>query len=519
MNRANTLPWLERAARAYPERLAVVAGDTRLSYAQLRAEVERRAALLAQRGVGPATRVGLLADNSLEWLLAAHAIFWRGAALVPLHARATRSELATMGARVQLHTLITDRSDLASAIPTAMPPLSLTELQDAPEEPLQAQPITLHDPLIILFTSGTTGTPSAVPLSAANIDASAQASAERLGTFSDDRWLCCLPLSHMGGLATLLRCVIYGTCVELSDGFDEAAILQLLAERPITLASLVPTMVHRLLRHGRGRIHTSLRAILVGGGPVDATDLRAARRRGLPVLPTYGMSEAASQITTLPLDAPDEALASAGRPLPGTELRIVDEAGLPVAPGNPGSIEVRGPTLCTGYLGDDTPPLRDAQGWMRTGDVGHLDERGFLFVHHRASERIVSGGENIDPREVERVLRSLNLVSDACAFAIDHPEWGQELCCALVLADPSLPSTPPSPRAPALNASNDSLQTTLLEHCRQSMAPFKIPRRWFLIDELPRTASGKVRRRDLVSLANDNLKHAPSTFYDVRTSS
>lgn len=509
----NTVPvasqWLHTATSAHPERLAIVAGSVSLTYAQLHTRVVERAGRLADAGIAAHSRVALIAENSLDWLLAAHAILMSGATLVPLHHQATADDLRTQLDIVPVDLILCgDQIDLPAGLDT--PTTSLSTLHQLTPETINArsfeqspaaeQRVETEETLVILFTSGTTGTPRAVPLSAANIYASAMASAERLGCEDNDRWLCCLPLCHMGGLATMLRCLIYATTLELAEDADVSTIASLLTTRPITLLSLVPTQVHRLLAAHSTPLKTALRAVLVGGGPVDAQDLRAARDIGLPVLPTYGMSEAASQITTLPLEAPRDALDSAGKPLSGTELRITLDDGSIAAPGQPGAIEVRGPTLTRGYLNDDAAPLFDDEGWMRTGDVGHLDARAYLYIHHRASERIVSGGENIDPTEVERVLRDHPAIADLAIFALDHPEWGQQLCCALVPAHDPIRPAKDHPAA-TIEHMDTPLVQSLREHCRSRLAPFKIPRRWFLTDAIPRTPSQKVRRRRLAELA------------------
>ncbi|TXD37737.1 AMP-binding protein [Lujinxingia vulgaris] len=503
--------WLNAAAQHHPERLAIVAGDKALSYAQLRDLVFRRSSRLAAMNLDPGSRVALIAENSLSWLLAAHAILMSGATLVPLHHRATPDDLRTQLRIVPVDLIIHDASaTLPSELDAPLLALDALDATDAaaPESadimvpPLPGETIAVDgdNTLVILFTSGTTGTPRAVPLNASNIHASAMASAQRLGLHDDDRWLCCLPLCHMGGLATMLRSLLYATTLELAKDTDIASLVSLLTTRHITLVSLVPTQVHRLIAEYNAPVKTSLRAALVGGGPIDARDLQAARELGIPVLPTYGMSEAASQITTLPLDAPLDALESAGAPLPGTELRITLDDGSTVAPGQPGAIEVRGPTLTPGYLNANAAPLFGNDGWMRTGDVGHLDARGYLYVHHRASERIVSGGENIDPTEVERALRAHPDLSDVAVFALDHPEWGQQLCCALVV-DPSHASHIQRSSAALVELSDGSLYQSLREFCRERLSTFKIPRRWFLTDAIPRTPSQKVRRHRLADLA------------------
>ncbi|MEA2351460.1 MAG: o-succinylbenzoate---CoA ligase, partial [Thermoleophilaceae bacterium] len=227
----------------------------------------------------------------------------------------------------------------------------------------------------VLLTSGTTGEPKPVVLAQENHEASAIASAWNLGVEPGDRWLCVLPLHHVGGLAILWRSVIYGTTVVLHERFDATLAVAAIEGGEVTLASLVPTMLRRMREAGLagpGR----LRAVLLGGGPVPRDLLEWSAETGLPVLQTYGMTETASQIATLRADEALHHHGSAGRPLLGVELRI----------GDGGEILARGPMVAASALGDD--------GWLHTRDRGRLDEDGFLHVEGRLDDVIVTGGEN-----------------------------------------------------------------------------------------------------------------------------
>lgn len=506
------ISWLAQSALDRPERLAIVAGDVALTYSQLADEAQRRAAALRELGITPRAIIGLHtapdSENSLEWICTAHAIFWLGATLVPLHSRATHSELTFQLTKIPLDLLITGPgSSLISNISNISSPgsprtVSTTELRTPPDTTCEPAQISDDDILTILFTSGTTGQPKAVPLTVANHFASALASRQRLHTDAHqpdfDRWLCCLPLCHVGGLAILLRSAIYATCVELTSGFDPNHVLHLLQTRPITLASLVPTMLYRLLdaadRQNIQHITSNLRAILIGGGSIDPELLRAARRRGLPVVPTYGMTEASTQITTLApstdTNPATDHLDTAGRPLDGFEIRIVlpDNSGddafsnyIACQPDQIGTILVRGPMLTRGYIGStDNNPQDDRfqNGWYKTGDMGRLDHDGYLTIEHRHGDLIVTGGENVDPNEVERTLRQLDSIKDVAIVGIDHPEWGQAVAAAIVCT-----TSPDNP---------DALLQSITQHCRTQLARFKVPRNWKFVTEIPRTASGKV---------------------------
>jgi len=309
-----------------------------------------------------------------------------------------------------------------------------------------------------ILTSGTSGTPRPVGLTYGNFLFSAVGSAFNIGVDPDDRWLCCLPLSHVAGLSIILRSVIYGTTAVLLDGFDTEQVASTLVNGEISLLSLVPTQLNRLLEAGADLSRP--RAILVGGGPVPPDSLREALDRGATVVQTYGMTETCSQVTTLgPADAASR-VGSAGRPLLTTHVRIED-----------GEILVQGPTVSREAI--------DADGWLHTGDRGHIDEDGFLYVTGRVSEVIVTGGENVMPAEVEAVLLSHPAVADAAVVGRPDPEWQEAVCALVVLGD------------------GEASEEELRSHCSASLAPYKVPKQVDFVAELPRTASGKLLRGQL----------------------
>ena len=306
--------------------------------------------------------------------------------------------------------------------------------------------------LAVLFTSGTTGEPRPVHLTRVNFEASARAWAEFFGVDPDDRWLCCLPVHHVGGLSIFTRSAIYATTVVAEPQFDAGRVKDLLEAGEVTLVSLVPTMLLRLREAGLERV-PRLRGILLGGGPIPDELLDWAAGVGLPVMPTYGMTETCSQIATA---SPGERLA---RPLPGVELRIAED----------GEILVRGPMVA-------------ADGWLHTGDRGRLTDHGLLEVEGRIDDVIVTGGENVAAREVEEAIREHPNVADVAVLGIEDPEWG---------------------RAVWAFVTGDAREVDVLEHCRARLPGFKIPKRVVVLDELPRTASGKVERAKLESRAHD----------------
>ena len=418
-------------------------GGRALTYAELDAAAAVAARRLAAVGVGPDDRVAVAMPAGLDFAVLLHAVSRIGAVFVPLSSRlgaAERSRLAeTAGARAVLDA-----------------PLEGEEADVAPSgDPDSGPPDTL------LFTSGTTGEPKPVLLTGENHRASARASAANLGVEPDDRWLCCLPVHHVGGLAILLRSAIYGTTAVLHPTFDAAAVAESLASGEATLVSLVSTMVRRLAAAGLIEA-PALRAALIGGGPVPREVLEWGAARGLPLVQTYGMTETASQVATARVEEALERRGAAGRPLAEVELRTTDD----------GEVLVRGPMVSAGALAAD--------GWLHTGDRGRLDGDGLLWIDGRMDDLIVTGGENVAAAEVEDALLAHPAVVEAAVVGREDPEWGRAVT-AFVALDRPVP------------------EAELIDHCRGRLAGFKVPKSVISVTALPRTESGKIRRAALAA--------------------
>jgi O-succinylbenzoic acid--CoA ligase len=414
-----------------------------------------------------------------------------GAVLLPLNLRLTPSELAWQvgdaGARVVVCSASTEAG--AEEARERAPELAvvradaLTRAGDvtrATYAPLRDH-VEPNEPLAIVYTSGTTGAPKGAVLSYTNFWWSAIGSALNLGIQEDDRWLAPLPLFHVGGLSVLTRSAIYGTTAVLHDGFDAERVSAAIDDERITLVSLVPTMLHRLLdARGDRPFPPSLRCVLLGGGPAPRALLERCAALGVPVSQTYGLTECCSQVATL---APRDALrkiGSAGRPLYPNEIRVVTDTGDAPSSGEGGEILVRGPIVTAGYWNrPDATESAFTDGWFRTGDFGTLDEDGYLYVLDRRDDLIVTGGENVYPAEVEGVLLAHPCVAEAAVIGESDAEWGQRVVAVVRLVEGADPSVA------------DQLQA----HCRSSLAAYKVPRGVRVSEApLPRTASGKLQR-------------------------
>jgi O-succinylbenzoic acid--CoA ligase len=424
------------AAREAPRATALRHGDRAFRFDEIADLVSDRLRSLPE----PASArrpYALVGTNTLDTVLTVYALLERRIPLLLLHPRATAEE---QSAEVEAAA----RHDLGG----------------------------ISDPAAILYTSGTTGQPRGAVLTRSALIASAAASAANLGWQRDDCWLLAMPVGRIGGLSILTRCLAARMSVALEPGFDAATLPARIDATGSTLASLVPTMLAQALdAHPRWNAPSRLRAILVGGAAAPSALLRRANERGLPIVITYGCTETCSQVVATPYaHRLQTARYGAGLPLAGVELRAHE-----------GHLHVRGPMLMAGYLGE---PMLPAGAWFDTGDLGHLDEGGFLHVHARRADLIVTGGENVYPAEVERVLQMCPGIREAGVFGLPDPTWGQVVAAALV-AD----------HAPPADAD-------LLAFLRDRLAPHKRPRHVCFMPALQHTTAGKLDRAALPGLAS-----------------
>lgn len=475
-----------RAAADSGTALAVVDWPIRWSWGELDRRADAVALRLARAGAGPAERVALLAAPSAAAVAALHGIARVGAVAAPLGIGLTMTELVAAGELINPRVVICGPGHVAAGAALGRPMLTLDELiasgpgpKPGPgPEPVDAPTLDGAAPAVVVLTSGTTGRPKASVLSIAALIASAEAWLAVLPPATG--WLLTLGFGHVAGLGVAWRAALSGIPLVVLARPDTAEILAALTGDPApSHVSLVPTMLTRMLDHvADGQPPATLRAVLLGGGPIPPDLVRRAIKADWPIVPTYGLTEAGSGVTALPtsevLAHPD----SAGRPLPGVEVRIAD----PDVDGA-GEILVHSPARFTGYLGDPAGTLAvvsDA-GWLRTGDLGRLDRDGRLTVLDRRTDRIVRGGENISPGEVEAVLLAHPAIEDAGVVARQDLVWGHVPVAAVVL------------RMGSADPGNDDL----IRHCQGRLAAFKVPSAFVRLEALPRTPGGKLRRVEL----------------------
>ncbi len=459
---------LERAAREAGEREAWIDEAGPLTSEALAGAAREAAARWP--ALSPGDRVLITPRLDRESALALLALLDARATVVLAHPRWSEAERAAVAQRTRPRLVLDGGRPLLWGEPSdssrdgprrdvSRPPASSREREgEAMGERELADPCA---PAVIVFTSGTSGVPKGVCLSRAALVAATAAHAAALPWTERDRWLLAMPLAHVGGLLVVLRCLAARRAVVLGpDRFEPRALLEVAARGEATLMSLVPAMLERLLP---APPPPSVRAVLLGGAACPPELLARGRAAGWPLLPTYGLSECTAQVCTQRLGG--ERARGVGPPLPGIEVRVRE-----------GVIEVRGPTRMDGYL--DEPPLAREE-WVRTGDLGALDEEGHLHVFGRADDVIVTGGENVDPLAVEEALRAHPEVDAACVVGVDDVRWGQAVVALIVARDPA---SPPSDEA-------------LRSHLEARVASYARPRRWVFVDSLPLNASGKLDRR------------------------
>jgi O-succinylbenzoic acid--CoA ligase len=455
-----------RLASETPDGPALIDGDEVLTWDALARRVVRATgSLLGTDDAEPGERLAVVADDPISSIIATLAVLRAGAvaALIPAGLTA-RERLAAIEAFGRPRFVGRSLAIAAS---------------DGPFVPGLVGPRAVDPALraVIVLTSGTSGQPKGVVLPEACLAASADLWLAVLPPATG--WLLALGLSHVAGLGVVWRAIRAGVPIRVAPAGDPAAQLSALgSERPMSHVSLVPAQLARLLDAAGGERPAGLRAVLIGGGPVPPALVVRALDEGWPVYPTYGLSEAGSGVTVLKADAARLAPASVGQPLPGVGIWI-DEPG----PDGVGEILVTTPAGYSGYVGEAPRQPSDA---IRTGDLGHIDAEGRLYVVDRRTDRIVRGGENISPAEVEAVLELHPGVAEAAVVGRPDPTWGQVPFAAIV----------------ARAGANVPSDADLAEHARASLAGFKVPAAWLRLDALPRTDSGKLRRQAVRALVD-----------------
>jgi O-succinylbenzoic acid--CoA ligase len=470
------MPFLENSVGTRGDAPALITPEGAVSYKLLQRRAETVARQLRTLGVSPGALVALKGHPDAGCIAAMHGIWKAGCILAPLNPRLAAQEESRALELLSPSVVLLGEGEAVSGGETrgrqilTLGPAdgdleSLRDLwpdtgvlpQPSSSDPWEARPATT------LLTSGTSGAPELVTLTFGNLQASAEGARERLGLLPEDRWLASLSMAHVGGLALVSRCAQLGSALVLGGVFQAESFATMVAQGTVSHASLVPTMLHRFLEvWGERRCPDSLRCLLIGGAAAQVSLLERGLGLGFPLAVTYGLSEASSQVATAPPALVREKPGTVGSPFAGLELKLSVE----------GEILVRGATVSPGAKGED--------GWLRTGDLAHRDEEGHLWLKGRISHRIISGGVNVDPTEVEAVLRTHPGILEVAVVGVPDAQWGEKVVAVVVAKE------------------KGSLDLGDLNRlARVALSPAKRPRTVRVVESLPRNPNGKVARGEV----------------------
>lgn len=461
-----TQNWLLKQAATQPNQIAIDDGNERLSFAELKKQVEVLVGKIDR--LNPGSRVGLLATNTLMSYKLALAIMCSGRTIVWLNWRLAGEELERQIKDSGVQLCLVENSLWRSGMTNPFKSYSAFLIINA--DPGELIPVFKSDWVAsIMYTSGTTGKPKGVLQTFGNHFYSAVSSALNLGLSSADKWLCVAPIFHISGFSIIMRGLIYGMTVRLVEKFRAEEIERILANETVTIMSVVPFMLKKLIQQqNKTNTHynSAFRCMLLGGGTIDRETLEICLQRSIPVVQCYGMTETCSQIVALRSADTLLKLGSVGQPLFSTQLKLSKD----------GEILLKTPALTPGYLNlPDKLPSKMIDGWYRTGDIGHLDKEGYLYIDGRADEMLISGGENIFPQEVEQVYQRYPQINEVAVVGQNDSVWGQ-IPVAFVVSDRRLSTT------------------KLMNYGYEHLARYKVPQQYIFVSELPKNASGKIRR-------------------------
>ncbi|MBP1950322.1 o-succinylbenzoate--CoA ligase [Virgibacillus litoralis] len=470
-----TIPhWLTKQANIAPDQTAIeLENETSLTFLELKEKSQHFAQKLAQLDIKQGSHVAILSNNNVDMVIAIHALSYLGAVAVMLNTRLTEKELAYQISDAEVSHVLAENNNTNFSVPV----YTFSKVNSLQEKIVELRKeINLGDRFTIIYTSGTTGFPKGVVHTYGNHWWSAIGSMLNLGLNNNDKWLNALPIFHVGGLSIFVKSVIYGMPVYLVDKYDKRSVHDAIMSKGVTIVSVVTLMLRELVEYlGDNLFPDTFRCVLLGGGPAPKSLLEQAKFRNVPVFQSYGMTETSSQIVTLsPNDALDK-IGSSGKPLFPAQLKI-DALDKSI-----GEIFVKGPMVTSGYFKNEAATEKTLNdGWLATGDLGYLDDDGFLYVVDRRKDLIISGGENIYPTEIESVLSEMDAVQEVGVVGRNDDRWGQVPIAFVVTNDKSVSAE------------------VLLEFASQKLAKYKLPKEIHFIDKLPRNASNKIVKNKLL---------------------
>ncbi|MFY3792192.1 o-succinylbenzoate--CoA ligase [Ureibacillus sp. MALMAid1270] len=473
--------WILQRAFLTPKRHALTFEGKTWTFEQIKKISVERAYQLTSLGIKENSRIAIIGRSRPELIFIMYACMHLKCEMVLLNRKLAKDELAYQINDAEVTCVFVDDED-QHLLPDNTNILLFSEVEKCEGTPIQIETEwSLEQTTSIMYTSGTTGFPKGVRQTVGNHQSSALASVLNIGLSEEDVWLCAVPLFHISGLSILIRSLLYGNEVKLYEKFDANGAVEDISSGRVSIMSLVAVMLERILNgleENGLKASPKFKTVLAGGGPFPRDYLLRAEKVNLPIQQTYGMTETSSQTATLASEDAIRKLGSAGKPLFFNQIKIAEANGKPHVEGE---ILVRGPHVTPGYVGQFSSRSATVDGWLHTGDIGYLDEEGYLYVVDRRSDLIISGGENIYPAEIENVLMAHSSIREAGVCGTTDETWGEVPIAFVVLK-------------------NETTKEEIYEHCIEHLAKYKVPKEIYFVESLPRNGSNKLMRRKLKEL-------------------
>jgi long-chain acyl-CoA synthetase len=484
---------LSRTAAASPEQVAVKLDDLALNYAVLDQAAQRVAGLLRERGLQPGDRVGLMLPNVPYFPVLYYGVLRAGGVVVPMNVLLKGREVAyylgDSGAKMLFAwhgfgEAAAEGAEKAGAELTLVEPGEIEKVVFAADPVEEIVDRADDDTAVLLYTSGTTGTPKGAELTHSNLASNVEASRKLIDIGSDAVVLGALPLFHSFGQTCSMNAVVAaGATLTLIPRFEPGKALEIIERDKVTIFEGVPTMYVALVSFPEADKHdtSSLKVCISGGAALPGEVLRAFEEKfGCPILEGYGLSET-SPVASFNHREIGRKVGSIGTPIEGVSMKVVDDDGKELAQGEVGEIVIQGPNVMKGYWNKPEATAEAIKdGWFHTGDMARVDEEGFFFIVDRKKDMIIRGGYNVYPREIEEVLYEHPAVREVAVIGVPDSEWGEEVGAAV-----------------ALNAGAEATPEELREYAKGQVAAYKYPRHVWIVDELPKGPTGKILKREI----------------------